>query len=67
MMQYSIRQDILLRKTAFVTMLFLVILGIQLGNWQLRRAEYKENLASTIASKENLSPLSASEKKMAVR
>jgi cytochrome oxidase assembly protein ShyY1 len=43
-------------------MLFLVILGITLGNWQLRRAEFKENLARTIASKENLFPLSASEK-----
>ena len=62
MIQYSFRQDVLLRKTAFVTMLFLVILGIQLGNWQLRRAEYKENLANTITSKESLSPLSASEK-----
>jgi cytochrome oxidase assembly protein ShyY1 len=62
MMQYSIRQDIFQRKTAFITMLFLVILGIGLGNWQLRRAEYKENLAITIASKTNLHPLSASEK-----
>ncbi len=62
MMQYSIRRDILQRKTAFVMMIFLVILGIELGNWQLRRAEYKENLASTIASKENLYPLSASKK-----
>jgi cytochrome oxidase assembly protein ShyY1 len=43
-------------------MLFLVLLGILLGNWQLRRAEYKENLARNIASKENLFPLSASEK-----
>ncbi|SMC63187.1 SURF1 family protein [Polynucleobacter kasalickyi] len=63
MIQYSIRQDIGQRKTAFVAMVLLVLLGIGLGNWQLHRAEYKENLASNIAKKEKQNPLSASDKK----
>jgi cytochrome oxidase assembly protein ShyY1 len=63
MIQYSIRRDIAQRKTAFIAMILLVILGICLGNWQLRRATYKEDLATNIAEKEKLNPLSASDKK----
>ena len=63
MIQFSIRQDISNRRTAFVAMVLLVLLGVGLGNWQLRRAEYKESLAKNIAAKEQLNPLSAADKK----
>lgn len=63
MIQYSLSYDIYHRKVAFIAMILLVILGIGLGNWQLRRAEYKENLAFSIEQKEQLSPLSASDKR----
>ena len=62
MMRYSIYQDVRTRKVAFITALGLIILGIALGLWQLRRGEYKEYLAFEISQKEKLAPYFVSEK-----
>jgi cytochrome oxidase assembly protein ShyY1 len=51
MLSYSILKDIKSSKVAFIAMILLVILGIELGLWQLRRAEYKEQLAMSVAVK----------------
>lgn len=62
MVAYSFREDISQRRAAFIAMLVLVLLGIQLGFWQLRRAEYKDQLATELIQKEQLKPISANEK-----
>jgi cytochrome oxidase assembly protein ShyY1 len=59
-------QDIKKRPTAFITMLFLVILGVELGLWQLRRAEYKIQKVQEIQSKTQLPFLLANEKEWIV-
>jgi hypothetical protein len=55
-------QDIKKRPTAFIAMFFLVILGIELGLWQLRRADYKIQISQEIHAKAQLPILSANEK-----
>ena len=52
-----ILKEIKRRPTAFVVTCLLVIIGISLGQWQLRRAAYKENLAAQIEAKEKSAPL----------
>ena len=37
--------DIRTRPTAFIAMVLLVVLGVQLGMWQIRRADYKKSVA----------------------
>jgi cytochrome oxidase assembly protein ShyY1 len=55
-------QDIKKRPIAFIAMLCLVILGVELGLWQLRRATVKIEQAQAIHEKANLPILIASEK-----
>ena len=55
-------QDIKKRPIAFVAMLVLVVLGINLGSWQLRRAELKIHQAQDIADKASLPTLIANNK-----
>jgi cytochrome oxidase assembly protein ShyY1 len=52
-------QDIKKRPIAFIVMVFLVILGIELGFWQLRRADYKIRLSQEIEQKSTLPFLNA--------
>lgn len=52
-----ILKEIKRRPTAFVVTCLLVIIGISLGQWQLRRAAYKESLAAQIEAKEKSTPL----------
>ena len=52
-------QDIKKRPFAFIAMISLVILGTQLGLWQLRRAEVKIQLSAEINRKASLPILSA--------
>jgi len=58
----KIVQDIKKRPTAFVVMILLVVLGTELGRWQLRRAEFKLHLATEISEKAQQEPLKANEK-----
>ena len=58
-----ITEDIKKRPIAFIAMVVLVTLGINLGLWQLRRAEVKIYQAQEISSKASLAPLIASSKK----
>lgn len=58
-----ISQDIKNRPIVFIAMILLVILGTQLGQWQLRRAAYKMVLEQAIVSKEQLPPLHANARK----
>jgi cytochrome oxidase assembly protein ShyY1 len=62
MFMSAILQDIKKRPSAFMAMIFLVILGVALGRWQLRRADYKIHLATEIAEKGNAPILSANER-----
>ena len=55
-------QDIKKRPSVFFVMVFLVILGMELGLWQLRRADYKIQMAQEIQSKTQLPLLSANDK-----
>jgi cytochrome oxidase assembly protein ShyY1 len=55
----GIIQDIKKRPTAFIMMIALVFLGVQLGKWQLRRADYKTHLAAQISEKEKEAPFYA--------
>jgi surfeit locus 1 family protein len=55
-------QDIKKRPTAFIVMILLVVLGIELGRWQLRRADYKISLSAQIAEKGKEPFLLANEK-----
>ncbi|MEI7428056.1 MAG: SURF1 family protein [Betaproteobacteria bacterium] len=55
-------QDIKKRPIAFIAMLCLVVLGVELGLWQLRRATVKIEQAQAIHEKANLPALIASEK-----
>ena len=55
-------QDIKKRPIAFVAMLVLVVLGINLGSWQLRRADVKIHQAQDIADKALLPTLNANNK-----
>ena len=55
-------KDLKRRPVASLTALILVIIGILLGSWQLERAHGKENLATELKLKEELTPLNANEK-----
>jgi surfeit locus 1 family protein len=56
-------QDIKKRPIACIAMIFLLILGINLGLWQLRRAETKIHQAQEISLKGKLMPLDANSKR----
>jgi cytochrome oxidase assembly protein ShyY1 len=55
-------QDIKNRRIAFIAMLFLVFLGVELGFWQLRRAEVKIQKAQQIHELAQQAPLNANER-----
>lgn len=50
------------RPTATLVMIALVFVGIALGNWQLKRAAQKEQIAQELIEKEKVYPLVANEK-----
>lgn len=51
--------DIRTRPTAFIAMVLLVVLGVQLGMWQIRRADYKKSVALEILAKGQERPIRA--------
>ena len=51
--------DIRTRPTAFIAMVLLVVLGVQLGMWQIRRADYKKSVALEILAKGQEKPIRA--------
>lgn len=51
-----ILNEIKRRPVAFIVTCILVVIGLSLGQWQLRRAAYKENLAAQIEAKGKATP-----------
>jgi cytochrome oxidase assembly protein ShyY1 len=58
----TVIQDIKNRRIVFIAMLFLVVLGMELGFWQLRRAEVKIQKAQQIQELAQQPPLIANER-----
>jgi len=62
MIESRVIQDNKNRRIAFIARLFLVVLGFELGLWQLRRAEVKIQKAQLILELERQPPLNANER-----